>query len=304
MKRQITDWLRGAWHLRTRPCVRLAGLLGTALVIGVGLWKLPERHVAAYKHGLSVRDRIELENQTRATWAQVVAGLAGSLVIYFTWRRLTATERTVEISREGQITERFARATEQLGSERLEVCLGGIYALERIARDSEKDHWTIMEVLTAFVRKRAPWPPEEPAPGRPRLHADIQAILTVIGRRKRTYNNGEDLALDLSRTDLRKADLRRAHLEKANFNGACLVDANLGAAHLETADFWDADLKKTDLGAANLKGASLLRTDLRGTDLRGAIGLTREQIDRAITDAETMLPEYLASDDKTTSTSG
>jgi hypothetical protein len=36
------------------------------------------------------------------------------------------------------------------------VRLGGIYALERIARDSESDHWAVMEVLTAFVREQPP----------------------------------------------------------------------------------------------------------------------------------------------------
>ncbi|WP_062294251.1 hypothetical protein [Nostoc piscinale] len=39
--------------------------------------------------------------------------------------------------------------------------LGAIYTLERIAKDSAKDHWTIMEVLTAFVRENAPRKLEE-----------------------------------------------------------------------------------------------------------------------------------------------
>ena len=60
-------------------------------------------------------------------------------------------------------TDLFTRAIDQLGSEKLEVRLGGIYALERIARDSEKDHGPIMEVLVAFVRLHAPWPPVKPA---------------------------------------------------------------------------------------------------------------------------------------------
>ena len=60
------------------------------------------------------------------------------------------------VSQEGQITDRFTRAIEQLGAEQLQVRLGGIYALERIARDSPGDHWPIMEVLTAFVRENAP----------------------------------------------------------------------------------------------------------------------------------------------------
>src|SRR5215204_7190423 len=58
---------------------------------------------------------------------------------------------------QGQITERFTRAIDQLGSEKLEIRLGGIYALERIARDSpEKDYSTVMEVLTAYVRQNSP----------------------------------------------------------------------------------------------------------------------------------------------------
>jgi hypothetical protein len=38
----------------------------------------------------------------------------------------------------------------------LEVRLGGIYALEKVAEDApEKYHCTVMEVLTAYVRENA-----------------------------------------------------------------------------------------------------------------------------------------------------
>src|SRR5829696_5072486 len=77
---------------------------------------------------------------------------------------LRATQQKLDIDRESQITNRFTQAVGQLGAElkdgtpNLEVRLGGIYALERIARDSPRDHWTIMEVLTAYIRRNAPWP--------------------------------------------------------------------------------------------------------------------------------------------------
>jgi uncharacterized protein YjbI with pentapeptide repeats len=381
MRRRISEWLRETWQIVTRPCVPVAGLLGIllAVLIGVGLWKYPQYRVAAESAALSARDRIELENQTRATWIQLVGWVVGLVVIYFTWRRLTATERTVEISQEGQITERFTRAIEQLGSDRLEIRLGGIYALERTARDSEKDHWTIMEVLTAFVRENARWRQEQAtaqAAEAPPVRADIQAILTVIGRRQRTYRNGEELRLDLSETDLRRANCRRAHLEGAELRGARLDRADLqqahledawlrrvhlegallNAAHLENADLLFADLEfaelveghleeahlaganlqqaklvqahleGADLGGANLTRARLKVVDLKGArlagahlqqadlaqarlegaylgmgaDLSGAVGLTREQIDQAITDATTKLPDYLASDEPST----
>jgi hypothetical protein len=51
------------------------------------------------------------------------------------------------LARQGQVTDRYTKAIEQLGSDKLEVRIGGIYALERIAHDSPRDHPTIMEVL-------------------------------------------------------------------------------------------------------------------------------------------------------------
>ena len=77
------------------------------------------------------------------------------VTLYLTWRRANAAEWTVEVSVEGQITERFTKAVEQLGSDNTAISLGGIYALERIAKDSEKDHWPVMEVLTAYVRENS-----------------------------------------------------------------------------------------------------------------------------------------------------
>ena len=53
------------------------------------------------------------------------------------------------------MTDRYTKAIEQLGSDKLDVRIGGIYALERVARDSARDHPTVMEVLTAFIREHS-----------------------------------------------------------------------------------------------------------------------------------------------------
>jgi hypothetical protein len=68
-----------------------------------------------------------------------------------------ASRRTLELTAQGQATDRFTRAVEQLGASAMEVRIGGIYALERIARDSAADgdggdHPAVMAVLAAFVR--------------------------------------------------------------------------------------------------------------------------------------------------------
>ena len=108
---------------------------------------------------------------------------------YFTYRQLQTGREQLEVARQqaqatakqareqvaiseqGQITERFTRAVDQLGSERPDVRLGGIYALERIANDSPPDQSTIGEVLTAYIRQRSPWPPSQP--GQSRQHQPL-----------------------------------------------------------------------------------------------------------------------------------
>jgi hypothetical protein len=160
---------------------------------------------------------LKAQNEVRSTLLQGLGGAAFLVGVYFTYRQL-------QTAREGQITERYTRAIDQLGHSELDVRLGGIYALERIARDSSTDRATIGEVLTAFVRSHAPWPPR--LPGQyvaaapidevPELQvraADVQASLTVLGR------GGFALPAErqADRLDLHAADLRRA-----NFRGAYL----------------------------------------------------------------------------------
>jgi uncharacterized protein YjbI with pentapeptide repeats len=317
----------GAW-LRAVPW---------GLIVAVFLaWKVPIWQLSSRAGSLTPEQYLELQNAYRATVVQGLGGLVLLIGIYLTWRRVAATEQQVEVAREEQITERFTRAIDQLGSEKLEVRLGGIYALERIARDSERDHWPIMEVLTAYVRKRSPaaevaedGTKPDPTP----VKTDIQAILTVIGRRKVDFDPPQQ-RLDLSRTNLTLASLPGAHLAGANLLFAQLFGADLSAADLSGANLSKADLSQSDLSDAHLVGAYLFgaelvraclrrtdlrgvncgfdtpfveanvrgarfhdapldRADLRGVDLSRAIGLTREQIKSAITNETTILPDYL-----------
>ena len=89
---------------------------------------------------------------------------------------------------QGQVTERYTKAIEQLGSDKLDVRIGGIYALERVASDSARDHPVVMEVLAAFIREHShePWPPPDHRASReavPSTRPDVQAAVTVVGRR-------------------------------------------------------------------------------------------------------------------------
>jgi hypothetical protein len=124
---------------------------------------------------------------------------------------LLFTARNFLLSREGQVTDRYTKAIEQLGSKEPDVRIGGIYALERIARESARDHPVVMEVLTAFIREHAR--EECPLP-EGLIWPDVQAALIVIGRR--------DEKRDIGEIDLREARLSFAKLADAKLAGANL----------------------------------------------------------------------------------
>ena len=72
----------------------------------------------------------------------------------FKWQRDHATKQ-IDLMQSGQITDRFMRAIEQLGSSSAQVRIGAIFALERIGRESPADRPHIVSTLAALVRERA-----------------------------------------------------------------------------------------------------------------------------------------------------
>lgn len=111
------------------PSLSFGHLVIVAAVLGaLVIWFVPKWQV----RGVSV-SRFELENEARRTVAQIVGGLALLGGLYF-------TSETLRVGQQGQITDRFTKAISQLGEldakggKKLEVRLGGIYALERIAK--------------------------------------------------------------------------------------------------------------------------------------------------------------------------
>nr|VFJ69902.1 MAG: Pentapeptide repeat-containing protein [Candidatus Kentron sp. FW] len=211
---------------------------------------------------------------------------APSLVITWYWRTIHK-QKELDTAEQGLLTERFTRAIELLGNKNLQVCLGGIYALERIAKDSEQDHWTVMETLCAFVRENTK-EAKVADPGNNKSSSAsverggsafeqpdiaVQAALTVIGRRgkeRRDREREKDKRLDLKSTHLERADLRRVHLEKADLRRAHLKETNLADAHLDEAHLWRTHLEEARLGGAHLKEARFWGAHLEKANLVGA----------------------------------
>lgn len=258
-----------------------------ALAAYLVLWELPKTQVP---HDLSITEfqRQQLLLDARKTNAQILGGAALLLGFYFTWRNLKATE-------EGKITERFTRAVDQLGSDKIEQRVGSIFALERLASDSRKDHASILELICTFLRHRERgeeeaelykvpigvvedqhvklWRKVEKSKGwAARAPEDVRAGVSVLRRNREILRPPHVL-------DLSDADLRRVNLEGAQLQGVVLAGVHGEYINLEKADLRGADLSssdfkrsyfdKADLRGALVEDANFARALLRKADLRG-----------------------------------
>ncbi|MEW1840763.1 hypothetical protein AB0392_22695 [Nonomuraea angiospora] len=201
--------VRFAWRHRISVPMILAAVLGVA-ALACALF-LP-RYLLAWDLGTAKppADYATAVNNIRSALLQGVGGLVLLIGAYLTWRQL-------QLSRHGQTTESFAAAIAHLG---------GIYALERIARSSTADRRVIGEILSAFICNRA----RDPQRGTQHAHdvteapsgsvnlslraPDIHAALTVLGRREPV--RGQVLRLD--RVVLPKADLASARLHDVDLH--------------------------------------------------------------------------------------
>jgi uncharacterized protein YjbI with pentapeptide repeats len=243
------------------------------------------------------KSRIDAENATRTWLVQGAVGIFAAATAFVAWLNYQATQ-------EKQAAERFSKSVEQLGSDNIHVRLGGIYALEQIAKDAEeKYYWQVMETLTGYVREKSPYLPkaekksisfiqaaiEQAERGDstnqkdiPLLPLDIQAAMTVIARRNYSYGHRLEphqlnlRAVDLRRLELppnaqlRSADLSGANLQQADLAQTNLQRANLSGANLQQANLIGANLKHTTLWAANLQHAKLLTANLQQAELQQA----------------------------------
>ncbi len=321
--RRLDGW-RGRWTDAGLVTVGLAVLCGL-----VALWmRVPAFYPATVDAGragaiAATRTDIGIAAVALVVLAGMMIGLAETCRANAHAR--DADRRTWERELAGQLIERYTRAVDQLGSDTLDVRLGGIYALERIARSSPEDHPTVVEVLSAFVREHAVAARPDAKPAAAGVHAgalgdengscgvptaggpdtDVQAAITVLGRlpHREGVSRADLVGADLTGAQLGRADLARARLAGTDLSGACLVETNLTraeligvnlrGAQLDGAELTGALLDRAVLRGARLVGADLTGAWLDGADLTGARSLTQEQLEAAHGDAATTLPEGL-----------
>ncbi|WP_406464882.1 pentapeptide repeat-containing protein [Streptomyces sp. NBC_01622] len=207
-----------------------------------------------------------------------IAAIAAVLISVLLNHNETAT------TREGQVTDRYTAAIDNLGNSSADVRLGGIYALQRIMKDSSRDQASIVDVLSAYIRAHSLSAGKESAGYAGRPEADVQAAFEVLARRNPAHDGSSEVDLrdaylphiavrSASREGSIEEDLTgvdAANLPDSNLSGAHLSSANLPGSNLREAYLVGVDLSKAALNDADLREDWLDGADLIGTRLDGA----------------------------------
>lgn len=129
-----------------------------------------------------------------------------------------------------RVTDLYAKAVEQLGSDKAPVRLGGLYALERLAQDNPAQRQTIVNVLCAYLRMpfELPAPTDTQKVEEREVRYTAQRILTAHLRPDLDATTGEPTnpdfwpgrSLDLAGATLIDFDASYCHFDEAAFDRA------------------------------------------------------------------------------------
>jgi uncharacterized protein YjbI with pentapeptide repeats len=236
--------------------------------------------------------------------AAVAAGGGFALLLAFRRQRCTEVSFLHAITDAGQrqVTELYATAADQLGSEQAPVRLAGLYALERLAQDNPSQRQNIVNVICAYLQMPylapGPLPVDPPAADTSstrRTRGTVGSAAPPVGDQereryeKRELEHGRRTQEQRVRTAAQRILTR--HLPQAaaedlrwnitvDLSGAKLAWAGLSGAHLAGADLRGANLTAACLGGANLTGANLRGANLGRARLTG-VKLTRANLSTA-----------------------
>ncbi|MCA8882776.1 MAG: pentapeptide repeat-containing protein [Rhodobacteraceae bacterium] len=307
----------------TRPLVALWAALFLALAFGI-LWDLAKLVLdvtggADLTHGTpdSTKEARADHRWTLLTLTALTAAISAVIALPFTIIRIGHSRRQTRTAEENLTTDLINKAVEGLGAEKtvrqngeertvpnLEVRIGAIYQLERIARiqaqsgteQGAADHIRIMKILCAYIRENTgppvdlnlgPWPAQE-EPQSDEQSEQLQA--RILERNKLREKRLEALARDHApRTDILTAlevlgrrnetqfQIERKDTRpgqelgyRLDLHGANLQAAALGHLDFRMANFGKASMDGVVLNSARLNGAIFRLAKMTGAILRKA----------------------------------
>jgi uncharacterized protein YjbI with pentapeptide repeats len=196
-----------------------------------------------------------------------------------------------------------------LWSTEMEKRMTALVLTQRLAR-LRSEAAGIAHILIAFIRHRLSIPAD---PKSDDGFEDVKLALAILGTRPvRAAQAETQQGIDLSGVNFRglslhgidfvefrlagcifdRCQMGAARLVRTDLSGASMVGADLTGANLTGANLSGADLTGADFTEAQLRNARLNSSNISGAVLVGTIGLEQDQLDEALGDSDTAVPEH------------
>jgi hypothetical protein len=285
MRGEVTPPSLGHRRISLQPLrwwwVGFAAALVVAAGVVVGWWLWPQRD------GLTQVEAARGRTDAIRTGLTAAGGAGAALALLLAVRRQRATEIALTLqdadlaqkeqvaatsaldATERRITELYANAVEQLGSEKAPVRIGGLHALERLAQDNNVHRQTIVDVICAYLRM--PYEPPDP----PSLPSMPSAEYQRDDHREQEYQVRR-IAQRILTTHLRPDRYGLTNPKywpsmEVDLTGAYLIDIDFGSCDIsvltcnETIFVGESLFRKLRCEMAFIQGARFFSDETRNT---------------------------------------
>ncbi|MEV4159302.1 pentapeptide repeat-containing protein [Nonomuraea dietziae] len=176
----------------------------------------------------NVLELAKLRSEAIRTGLTVGVGTGGAIALLLSVRRQWLNERTQQHQEEvSAVTELYAKAVEQLGSDKAPVRLAALYALERLADDHAGQRQTIVNVICAYLRM-----PFE-------FHGDPESAQEYEQEKQVRSTAQRIIAAHLGHLEAR--NVLEWHDIDIDLSGAVLFDVDFRGCRMRSADFRHAE---------------------------------------------------------------
>lgn len=213
----------------------------------------------------TVGDALRNASLTAAALVGITAGL------FFAGYRSWVSGRHLRHAERSQRDDKYQRGAEMLGSSTLSTRLGGIYALERLARKYPNEfHIQVMHLLCMFSRFRESEPFEQEKVNQNSNIFDITSYTSNDTDEHEDTADSSDANLKYVFPDVEAAIRVIGHRDESQI----LIESNerefkidLRGACLKNASLWNCDLRNTMLWWVDFSNATLWNVKFGKADL-------------------------------------
>lgn len=196
----------------------------------------------------------------------VIGGTGVLYSLYLSYKRMIATNKglqlqsiainkqseQLELSRNGQVDERFKNAVEHLGNDKEPIILGGIVELHQIAKeDKDKYAAVVFNILTSFLRSNLKVQNKVEENFSPTI---AQTIVDFLFK-----NDGLILYDDL------KANLSFCNLLSIDISNSKFIEADFGFSLMPDGIF-NVDFSNSKFGRTRFTGNKITNTNFSNSD--------------------------------------